>query len=70
MKEIQPPLTPKEESALRRISDGGVSLLDGTLRSTDLHRLAVLQLIRLDGASWRLTDLGKECALALFGGNP
>jgi hypothetical protein len=69
MKELFPPLTPEQESALRRIRDGGESLIGSTLQSGDLHRLLVLQLIRWDGTSWRLTNLGDECGHTLFGGD-
>ena len=69
MKE-HPPLTPEQESALRRIRDGGESLFGGTVGSIEVHRLLVLKLIRWDETSWRLTNLGEDCAQGLFGGDP
>jgi len=70
MNEGQPPLTQEQESALRRIRDGGESLLGGAVGVSELHRLLVLQFIQWDGRSWRLTDLGEEYARVLFGGDP
>jgi hypothetical protein len=70
MKIVLPVLTPGEESALRLVRDGGEDLIGGTVQVGDLHRLLVLQLIDWDGRSWRLTDLGNECAQMLFGVDP
>ena len=56
MRGLLAPLSPHEEAALRKIGFGG----DDPLEPSRLRRLLQLELIEWDGASWRLTAVGRR----------
>jgi hypothetical protein len=54
MKGMLAPLSPHEETALRKIAGGG----DESLDPAHARRLHQLGLVENDGGAWRLTALG------------
>lgn len=55
MRGMLAPLSPNEESALRRIGFG----TEGSLDTIHIRRLLQLDLIEWGGWNWRLTTLGR-----------
>jgi hypothetical protein len=62
------PLSPNEETALRRVAFG----TEGELEPLHLRRLVQLELVEWSGGTWRLTALGqrRHDALAAEGVGP
>ena len=56
MKGIRAPLSPHEETALRKIAVGSVDSVD----PAHARRLQQLELVEQDGNSWRLTATGRR----------
>jgi hypothetical protein len=56
MKGILAPLSPHEETALRKIAVGS----DNPVDPAHAHRLYQLALVEKDGGSWRLTAMGRR----------
>ena len=56
MKGILAPLSPHEETAMRKIAVGS----DDPVDPVHVRRLHQLELVEKDGGSWRLTAMGRR----------